>query len=468
MAFTRIAYLAGVLLVATAGGAVAQAVDPYYDFLIARYLEGEGDNAGALAALQRAAANDPMSAEVQGEIASFQFRRNQREEAEKAAKAALALDPDNIEANRVLGLVYAGYADTERLAPAQVATYVRQAIEHLEKIVNGAQAQTDPTLNFTLGRLYLRSGAAEKSVQALARLVNQNPGSVQGRLALAQAQAEADDLKGAIATLDEVVDDEPRVAASLGQYQHQAGMLKEAFASYTKALELQPNSREIKVRRIMTLYDQKDFAGASQLAAEAQKQHPQDPRFARLQASALNAAGDRVKAIGILEEITRAFPKDTISQLALVDIYSKVGRKADAERTLRQILVIEPKNADAMNYLGYMLAERGEKLDEAITLVNRALEIEPDNGAFLDSLGWAHFRKGELPEAEKYLAAAAEKLPRNSDVQDHYGDVLAKRGRWSDAVAAWTRALEGDGQDVDKVVIEKKIGDAKGKAQNAK
>ena len=455
MALTRAACLCVLSLVTAASGAWAQTSDQaYYEFIMARHLEGEGDNAGALAALQRAAAADPMSADVRAEIASFQYRRNQRDEAEKAANAALALDGDNAEAHRVLGLIAAGRAENERNTSAQVEGYVRDAIGHLEKAVAGNQGVPDPTLNYTLGRLYLVIGASDKAIQTLNRVVDQNPGSVQGRLALAQAQAQAKDLRSAIATLEEIVDDEPRVAGALAQYQQQAGQTKAAVQTYTKALEQQPNSRELKLRRIVALYDLKEYVQAAQFAAEAQKQHPDDPRFPRLLASALNATGDRAKAIEILEAATRAFPRDTVSQLALADVYSKSNRKVDAERTVRQVLTLEPNNADAMNYLGYMLADRGEKLDEAIKLVSRALEIEPDNGAFLDSLGWAYFRKGNVAEAEKYLSAAAAKLPENSDVQEHLGDVLAKRGRWADAVMAWTRALGGNGQDIDKDAID--------------
>ena len=69
-------------------------------------------------------------------------------------------------------------------------------------------------------------------------------------------------------------------------------------------------------------------------------------------------------------------------------------------------------NASALNYLGYLLAVRGEQLDEAIQLVQRALKEEPDNGAYLDSLGWAYFRRGNLDEAEKYLVAAVKQTPR--------------------------------------------------------
>jgi tetratricopeptide (TPR) repeat protein len=144
-------------------------------------------------------------------------------------------------------------------------------------------------------------------------------------------------------------------------------------------------------------------------------------------------------------------------------MYKDAGRQPDAEKTLRQLLTVEPGNANALNYLGYLLALKGDRIDEAIDLVRKALVVEPENGAFLDSLGWAYYRKGDMGEAEKYLGQAASRLPRNSEVQDHFGDVLARRGRLPDAVEAWTRALDGDGSDIDRAEIQKKINDARGK-----
>lgn len=442
---------------ATSAPAPAEA---YYQFLLGRHLDGEGNETAALAALQRAATLDPASADVQAEIAAFQLRHNRRDEAEKAARAALALDAQNAEANRVLGLVYAASADGSAGSPTQAAAFIRDAIVHLERAVGPGGG--DPTLQYTLGRLYLRSGATEKAVQSLSRVLGQNPGLVQVRLQLAQAQAAAKDLPGAIATLSEVLDEEPRVAAALAQYQEQAQRPRDAAETYTRALTVQPNNRDLKARRIAALHQAKEYTQAAAFAREAQKQHPDDGRFSRLLATMLFAAGDRTGAVDVLETSARTF-KDSATQMALADIYSNVGRTADAERVLRQMVATEPANADALNYLGYMLAERGEKLDEAIRLVSRALESDPENGAYLDSLGWAHFRRGDLAQAEKYLLAAAQRLPANSEVQDHLGDLHARRGRWQDAIAAWTRALEGDGEDVDRTGIEKKIAGARSK-----
>lgn len=469
MVFTR-AYpliLAGLVAASTATPAFAQTGASYYDFLMARRLESQGDNTGALAALERAASADPRAAEVKAEIASFQLRRSKRDEAEKAAREAIALDDENIEGHKVLGLIYAATADTfnGRAQAAQFAASAKEAIAHLERAVADVSGASDINLHYTLGRLYMRMGDNAKAVAALTRVVDQNPGSVQGRLSLAQAYAAGDDLQGAIDTLDIIVDEEPRVASTLAQYLEQAGLLKEAADTYTKAIALQPMSRELKFRRVAALFSAKDYAQAAAFAGEAQAQHPEDLRFPRLRARALFETGATARAFAVIEPAAKAAPKDTAMQFALADMYNDAGRDADAERTMRQVVDTDPGNADALNYLGYFLANHGQKLDEAIRLIQRALDADPGNPSYLDSLGWAYFHRGDMDQAEKYLAPAAQQLPRNATIQDHLGDVFAKRGRWQDAIAAWNRALITDSGDLNRANIEKKIQDARGKAR---
>jgi len=92
-----------------------------------------------------------------------------------------------------------------------------------------------------------------------------------------------------------------------------------------------------------------------------------------------------------------------------------------------------------------------------VDLAERAVKIEPGNPAFLDTLGWALFKQGKTAEAAESLSKAAAVLTGNSVIQDHHGDVLAKTGKKSDAIAAWQRALAGDGESIDRAAIEKKI-----------
>ena len=108
-----------------------------------------------------------------------------------------------------------------------------------------------------------------------------------------------------------------------------------------------------------------------------------------------------------------------------------------------------------------MNADRNVRVAEAAQLIERALAIDPDNGAYMDSLGWALFRLDRVPEAEKYLRRAVTREP-NAVVFDHLGDVLRKRGVVAEAVENWRKALEAadDDQELDRARVERKIRDA--------
>ena len=121
------------------------------------------------------------------------------------------------------------------------------------------------------------------------------------------------------------------------------------------------------------------------------------------------------------------------------------------------MLAREPDNAAALNYLGYMLAERGERLDESVDYLKKALAIEPDNGSFSTASAGRTSRPASSISRERTCKRAADQLQTNSVVQDHYGDVLFKLGRYDEAIAAWNRALAGDGDSIDRADIDRKI-----------
>jgi tetratricopeptide (TPR) repeat protein len=146
-------------------------------------------------------------------------------------------------------------------------------------------------------------------------------------------------------------------------------------------------------------------------------------------------------------------------------IYERQKRYADAERQFRGVIARDPRHAPALNYLGYMLADRGERLAEAIALIDRALTVEPNNGAYLDSLGWAYFKANQLDLAERYLRKAADMRLGSSAVQDHLGDLLFRLGRFSEAASAWERALAGDGAEVDAEGIRRKLQEARARGK---
>jgi predicted Zn-dependent protease len=149
-------------------------------------------------------------------------------------------------------------------------------------------------------------------------------------------------------------------------------------------------------------------------------------------------------------------------------MYEKMKNFEGAEAEFRRVLAMNANNSSALNYLGYMLADRNVKLQEAQQLISKALESDPNNGAYLDSLGWVYYRMDRLPEAEAALRRAMERYSKDPTVHDHLGDVFFKEGKLKEAIAQWqsslkewdnTSASESDPAEVAK--IQRKLENAR-------
>ena len=111
-----------------------------------------------------------------------------------------------------------------------------------------------------------------------------------------------------------------------------------------------------------------------------------------------------------------------------------------AEAEFKKVLEVDPDSPNALNYLGYMLADRNVRLEEAAKMIQRAVELDPENGAYLDSLAWVYYRQGKYSEAEPLLIRAIQQMP-DPTVHDHLGDVYAKMGRTKDAITQWQASV---------------------------
>src|SRR5262245_44539659 len=164
--------LAGMVCCVPDVSALAQAAasespaQAFYEFMMARRLEGDGDTAGALSALERARKLDPKSSEVLAEIAGLQARLNKADEALKAANEAVAIDADNVEAHRVIALVYSAWAEgIVPGPPGQSPASLRdKAIASLERIQDSPAMATDLNLQVTYGRMLVRGGRQKDAI----------------------------------------------------------------------------------------------------------------------------------------------------------------------------------------------------------------------------------------------------------------------------------------------------------------
>jgi tetratricopeptide (TPR) repeat protein len=140
----------------------------------------------------------------------------------------------------------------------------------------------------------------------------------------------------------------------------------------------------------------------------------------------------------------------------------------EAEEQFKKVLATDPENASALNYLGYMLADQNMKLEEALAYIKHAVDLDPTNGAYLDSLGWAYFRLGKYELAEDSLLKASQKINTDPTVHDHLGDLYQKTGRlklavtnWDRALAEWNRTIAADVDPADQARVQKKLDSAK-------
>jgi tetratricopeptide (TPR) repeat protein len=515
----RSAVVVALLLWGPAAAAAQQPAAPadtrgqaYFEFLLARRLEAQGDTAGALAALKRALTLDPTSAELYAELGGYYARQDNATEAVAAAERALTFDANNIEAHRMLGLVFAAWSDGGvPLPPGRTQAQARAgAIEHLTKILETPTAATDLNLQLTLARLHLRAGSGARAVPILENIVSQAPFATEPYILLAEARLGLGRVDGAIEALKAAAELNPRYYQSLGDLYERQNRWQDAAGAYERAMANSkgPASRDLRLRyatALMNVPQPEAAAKARDVLKDFLMTAPQDARGLFLLSSANLRLGDSEGAEAVARKLLAIDPTSTQGLHALsgaliarreyrqvVDLLTPImkdasrrGREADAATLMAQLahahtqlgqhdqaisvltaaVASDPLSAPALNSLGYTLAERGERLPEAIGYIERALKVDPDNPSYVDSLGWALFKQGRADEAEPHLRKAADALPSNSVIQDHHGDVLARQGKYQEAIVAWERALKGDGEEIDRSAIEKKVRDARARKQ---
>jgi len=288
----------------------------------------------------------------------------------------------------------------------------------------------------------------------------------------------------------------------LGFLYRDQGNLEAAKAAFRQMLDL-GNEHAIRgeVRLIEIYQENRDYETALAASEKAMRQHPDSRELTLARTSLLASTGDVEQAVNLLKPLLQNTPEDREIWLALAQVhlrakqfepalqavsqaeefsetddeksyahflYGSIWERqknyAQAEKEFREALRLNPDSAMTLNYLGYMFADQGIRLEEAIRYIQQALETEPNSGAYLDSLGWAYYRQDRLDLAEQYLKKAVERMSTDPTIRDHLGDIYYKSGRireaqdeWEAALDEWKRLPKNE-QDPEEVVkIEKKL-----------
>jgi Flp pilus assembly protein TadD len=153
----------------------------------------------------------------------------------------------------------------------------------------------------------------------------------------------------------------------------------------------------------------------------------------------------------VARDAIKRFPESPDALFRLGSSLERAGNSAEAEKVFSKLLEMRPNDSAAQNYLGYMWADRGENLEKAQVLLEKAVGREPRNGAYLDSLGWVYFRMGKLETAQTNLLEAHRREPDDPTIEEHLGDLSERQGNVARAVSHWERALTLKPEEPDKV-----------------
>ncbi|HSD66169.1 MAG TPA: tetratricopeptide repeat protein, partial [Vicinamibacteria bacterium] len=250
---------------------------------------------------------------------------------------------------------------------------------------------------------------------------------------------------------------------------HLAKRTDDALVAVRAARERFPDDVDLCGLEATLLREKGDTAAGTALIEGLRARAPKDQKAKVLGrvADFYRRAGRFGEAEKALRESLEADPKSLASLFQLGAVLERQKRHDDAEAVFREALILEPDSAPVLNYLGYMNADRNVRVEEALALVQKAVELDPQSAAYQDSLGWALYRLNRLESAEQAVGRALEKDGDNAVVLDHMGDILARRGQVAEALQYWLKALKGEDEEneLDHARVEAKIREAQGALQ---
>jgi tetratricopeptide (TPR) repeat protein len=479
----------------------AQKIDPSSEEVvlsIARLYSEQGDLARAAKVIEGVPADD-RSARMDFALAGIYDQLKQPKNAVKAYRAAVDEDPDNTDAKRGLAAALASSGQMDEAAkvyaqivgndPQDAQALIReadiqrqqghyeQALATLKKA--SALVSDNVELSYNEALVYDALGRFDDSIKTLKQLLTatlppdgkytdgdrSNRALFLDRLAIVQREANhTDEAVAAYKEMQQLGGDyQARGADGVVDAYRDAHNWKAALDASAAAAKAMPTNHDIQLTYARQLADSGKVDEGLKLA-NAQLAETPDDRDVYFTIADINVRDKRWKdASEILDKADALATKP--DEKAFVAYYRGTVAERQklydqAEIEFRKGLQLSPDFAPIQNYLGYMLAERGQKLDESVAMLKKAVTFDPQNGAYLDSLAWAYYKQGQYALAEDYERKAALRMSNDPTVLDHLGEIEAKSGKLSVAIDEWQRSLaqyatslppEADPADVAKV-----------------
>jgi tetratricopeptide (TPR) repeat protein len=441
----------------------------------------EGDTNKALEVLG-SVPDSGRSGKLYAALGATYEQRKEYKSAIDAYKHAIQLDRDNLDAIR-------GLAEN-LLNDGQIDAALDQY-----KVIADANPEDAQTF-LRISEIYRRQGKYDEALDSLKKAEAMVPDALEVPYNIAvvyQAQGRYDE---AVKVLQELLKKTEKADSTYSQpdrnnrgiFIERLGMVYRDQGNYSAAVETfrkmialggEDNVRTGYQDIIDTYREAKQWPQATAAAREAVQKQPDDRELRMVLDAQLADTADPDKPLADIRAMLKGTIEDRDVYLRLAIMNTRLKRWSDAEEDLdkaeklstkaedkeyvhflrgstyerekkydqaeaefKKILADNPQSAATLNYLGYMNADRGVELEESLNQIKLAVSLDPTNGAYLDSLGWAYFKLGKYQQAEESLTKASLRMESDPTVQDHLGDLYQKTGRLKLAAAHWDRAVQ--------------------------
>lgn len=455
----------------------------------------------ALTAARRWVELDPQRLEARQSLAVLALHARVAEEAYEQMEYLVTAVPDEAQAYQNLTGVLARSEDRElalalmarlaqrhpesyqaRLAYSRLALHAENTELALQEVERALAMQPNAAEALILrAGIRVKAGEPELALQELRAAVTARPDDIDLRLALARLLLDSQDMKGAAEQFKQVVKRQPANADavySLGLLALEQQDLKAAEGYFRRLIQLGEREQEARYYLGRVLEQRKDYQEAldwyglvsegeywleAQIRAagvraelgdldgarrQLQSLRLREPRLAvrlyLVEGDILMRVGELQQALDLYNTVLVEAPGNHDVLYARALLAERLDDLTQAEADLKLIITEDPDNFHAWNALGYTLADRTDRLQEALVYIEKAIELAPNEPAIVDSLGWAHYRMGNLELAAEHLQRAYDMSNGDAEVAAHYGEVLWQMGKRKEARALWDKARRAD------------------------
>lgn len=309
----------------------------------------------------------------------------------------------------------------------------------------------EPSYHLNLANVHLRANRVPEAIEQYREALELQPANREalGKLStLLISQGDYQNALDAAIRLYELSPNDDRVCFTVASLLAELNRSAEADSFFAEAAELNPDDPRYFTNWAYMHMNNREYDRAVEILQKGTYYHATAPNIWALLGSAYQLSDQDSLALEALDVSLELDASQIGAYITLGFIYDERGDWDKAIEVYDQALTISPDDALLLNNYAYLLAQKGTRLEDAMSMVQKALEKSPDNPSYLDTYGWIYFVMGDYSKAMEYIQRALELNPENPDILDHIGDIYEKMGDYAKARDAWIKALEFDPENI--------------------